>query len=35
VYVVVSVVERRLADAGLFVWDPAARDFIPAELKPA
>jgi proteasome lid subunit RPN8/RPN11 len=35
VYVVVSVVERKLADAGLFVWDPTARDFVPAELKPA
>ncbi len=35
VYVVVSVVERKLSDAGLFVWDSAARDFVPAELKPA
>ncbi len=35
VYVVVSVVERRLVDAGVFVWDPVARDFVASELKTA
>jgi len=33
VYVVVSVVERRMVDAAAFVWDPATRDFVPTELK--
>ena len=33
VYVVFSVLERRVADAAAFVWDPAARDFMPTELK--
>ena len=33
VYVVVSVVERRVVDAAAFVWDPSARDFVPTELK--
>jgi [CysO sulfur-carrier protein]-S-L-cysteine hydrolase len=33
VYVVVSVVERRVVDAAAFVWDPSARDFAPTELK--
>ena len=35
VYVVLSVVERRVVDAAAFVWDPAARDFVPTELKRA
>lgn len=34
-YIVVSVVERRLVDAGVFVWDPETRDFVPSELKTA
>jgi proteasome lid subunit RPN8/RPN11 len=33
VYVVLSVVERRVVDAAAFVWDPAARDFAPTELE--
>ncbi len=33
VYVVLSVVERRVVDASAFVWDPSARDFTPTELK--
>jgi proteasome lid subunit RPN8/RPN11 len=33
VYVVLSVVERRVVDASAFVWDPSARDFAPTELK--
>jgi proteasome lid subunit RPN8/RPN11 len=33
VYVVLSVVERRFADASAFVWDPSARDFASTELK--
>ncbi len=35
VYVVLSVVERRVVDAAAFVWDPSARDFVPTELQPA
>ena len=35
VYVVVSVVERRLAEAGAFVWDPDAQDFVVTELRMA
>ena len=35
VYVVLSVVERRVVDAAAFVWDPSARDFVPTELKQA
>ena len=35
VYVVLSVVERRVVDAAAFVWDPSARDFVPTELKRA
>ncbi|HET8576191.1 MAG TPA: Mov34/MPN/PAD-1 family protein [Methylomirabilota bacterium] len=34
-YIVASVVERRLVDAGVFVWDPETRDFVPSELKTA
>ena len=30
---VLSVVERRVVDAAAFVWDLAARDFVPTELK--
>ncbi len=33
IYVVVSVVERRVVDAAAFVWDVAARDFVPTEFK--
>lgn len=33
VYVVLSVVERRVVDASAFVWDPSARDFASTELK--
>lgn len=33
VYVVLSVVERRVVDASAFVWDPSARDFAPTEFK--
>ena len=33
VYVVVSVIERRVVDAAAFVWDPAARDFTQTEFK--
>ena len=33
VYVVLSVVERRVVDAAAFVWDPSARDFVPTELQ--
>jgi proteasome lid subunit RPN8/RPN11 len=32
VYVVVSVVERKVVDAAAFVWDASARDFVPIEL---
>jgi hypothetical protein len=32
VYVVVSVVGGRAADAAAFVWDTAERDFVPTEL---
>jgi hypothetical protein len=35
VYVVLSVVERRVVDAGAFVWDPSAHDFVSTELKRA
>lgn len=35
VYVVVSVVERRLAEAGAFAWDSAAHDFVVTELRMA
>jgi len=31
VYVVVSVLEGRVADAAAFVWDSAARDFVSTE----
>ena len=31
VYVVVSVVEGRAAEAAAFVWDPSGRDFVPTE----
>jgi proteasome lid subunit RPN8/RPN11 len=33
VYVVASVVERRVVDAAAFVWDPAKRDFVPIEFS--
>jgi len=33
VYVVLSVVERRVVDASAFVWDASARDFAPTEFK--
>jgi [CysO sulfur-carrier protein]-S-L-cysteine hydrolase len=33
VYVVLSVVERRVVEAAAFVWDKAARDFVTTELK--
>ena len=33
VYVVLSVVDRRVVDMAAFVWDGAARDFAPTELK--
>lgn len=33
VYVVLSVVERRMVDAAAFVWDKAARDFVPTDFK--
>ena len=33
VYVVLSVVERRVVDAAAFVWDPSAHDFAPTEFK--
>jgi proteasome lid subunit RPN8/RPN11 len=32
VYVVVSVVEGRAADAAAFVWEASERDFVPTEL---
>jgi proteasome lid subunit RPN8/RPN11 len=31
VYVVLSVIEGRVADAAAFVWDLSARDFVPTE----
>jgi proteasome lid subunit RPN8/RPN11 len=33
VYVVLSVVERRVVDAAAFVWDSGTRDFVPTELQ--
>jgi proteasome lid subunit RPN8/RPN11 len=33
VYVVLSVIERRVADAAAFVWDASARDFVPTPLE--
>jgi [CysO sulfur-carrier protein]-S-L-cysteine hydrolase len=33
VYVVVSVLEGRVADAAAFVWDTAAHDFVSVELS--
>ena len=33
VYVVLSVIERRVVDAAAFVWDRAGRDFVATELK--
>jgi proteasome lid subunit RPN8/RPN11 len=35
VYVVVSVVDRRVVDVAAFVWDESARDFAPTEFQPA
>jgi [CysO sulfur-carrier protein]-S-L-cysteine hydrolase len=32
-YVVVSVVERRVAGAGVFRWDPTLRDFAPIDWR--
>jgi proteasome lid subunit RPN8/RPN11 len=34
VYVVLSVMERRVTDARAFRWDPERRDFLPTELPP-
>ncbi|MGH7385720.1 MAG: Mov34/MPN/PAD-1 family protein [Candidatus Rokuibacteriota bacterium] len=33
VYVVLSVLEGRVADAAAFVWDASARDFVPTEFQ--
>lgn len=33
VYVVLSVVERKVETASAFVWDPGCRDFIPTEFR--
>src|SRR5215470_14498535 len=33
IYVVVSVLQGRIDDAGAFRWDPAQRDFVPLEWK--
>jgi proteasome lid subunit RPN8/RPN11 len=33
VYVVLSVMERRVVDAAAFVWDQSTRDFVPTELE--
>jgi len=33
IYVVVSVLQGRIDDAGAFRWDPAQRDFVPVEWK--
>jgi proteasome lid subunit RPN8/RPN11 len=33
IYVVLSVIERRVADAAAFVWDASARDFVPTQLE--
>ncbi|MGH7368567.1 MAG: Mov34/MPN/PAD-1 family protein [Candidatus Rokuibacteriota bacterium] len=33
VYVVLSVLEGRAADAAAFVWDVSARDFLPTDLQ--
>jgi len=33
-YVVVSVVESRVAAVGAFRWSPDARDFVPIDVKP-
>ena len=35
VYVVLSVLGGRVADAAAFVWDASARDFVPAEFPKA
>jgi len=32
VYVVMSVVDRRVVEVNAFAWDPARRDFVPAPL---
>ncbi|MBI2526708.1 MAG: Mov34/MPN/PAD-1 family protein [Candidatus Rokubacteria bacterium] len=32
VYVVLSIIERRLAGASAFTWEPARRDFVPTAL---
>jgi hypothetical protein len=31
VYVVLSVLAGRVADAAAVVWDPATRDFVPTD----
>jgi len=33
IYVVLSVLERRVVDAAAFAWDPAARDFVATDFK--
>ncbi len=33
VYIVLSVMERRLVEAAAFVWDPVARDFLQTPFK--
>lgn len=33
VYVVLSVLERRVVDAAAFVWDKTARDFVATDFK--
>lgn len=32
-YLVVSVVDRRVAETAVFRWNPATRDFVSAELR--
>jgi proteasome lid subunit RPN8/RPN11 len=32
-YVVLSVVDRRVVEMAAFVWDPTTREFVPTELK--
>jgi adenylyltransferase/sulfurtransferase len=33
VYVVMSVVDRKIAEVSAFAWDPERRDFVPADLS--
>ncbi|HME94664.1 MAG TPA: M67 family metallopeptidase [Methylomirabilota bacterium] len=35
VYVVLSVVDRRVDDVAAFVWDKSARDFAPTDFTPS